>query len=78
MNTNFTDGTTVVVAAWLNDVNDTVYDILGDGTNPPTDKAALLANLGGATLTDVTDAIDAYQHFSGRSSRIRSPRFPLK
>lgn len=58
MNTTFTDGTTVVVAEWLNDVNDTVYDILGDGTNPPTDKAALLANLGGATLTDVTDAID--------------------
>lgn len=57
MNTTFTDGITVVTSDWLNDVNDTVYDILGDGVNPPTDAAALLANLGGATITDVNDAI---------------------
>jgi hypothetical protein len=74
-NTTFTDANgnvpgTVVVAAWLNDVNDVAYDILGDGTNVPATKAAARTNLGlgtiatqnaasvaitGGTITGITD-----------------------
>lgn len=40
-NTTFTDGVTVVVSEWLNEVNDVVYEVLGDGINAPTTKAGL-------------------------------------
>lgn len=46
MNTTFENGITVVDASWLNDVNDTVYGVLGDGTNPPTSAAAIRVNIG--------------------------------
>lgn len=44
-NTNFINQTTVIVADWLNDVNDVVYDVLGDGTNVPTSTAQVRTNL---------------------------------
>lgn len=54
-NTTFVDATTTVpgtpvVSAWLNDVNDAVYEILGDGTNIPATKAAARTNLGLGTI----------------------------
>lgn len=43
--TTFVNGTPIV-PDWMNDVNDTVYDIIGDGTNSPTTKAQARDNLG--------------------------------
>lgn len=40
-------GNPPIVAAWLNDVNTTVYTALGDGSlNPPATPAQVLANIG--------------------------------
>jgi hypothetical protein len=40
-------GNPVIAAAWLNDVNTTVYTALGDGSlNPPATPAQVLANIG--------------------------------
>lgn len=50
--TNFVDQQTVVVASWLNDVNTTVYDVLGDGTNPPANISEVKTNLGLGTAAD--------------------------
>ncbi len=47
--TTFVNGT-VVEPDWLNDVNDTVYDIIGDGTTAPPTKAIARANLGLGTI----------------------------
>lgn len=44
--TNFVDQQTVVVAAWLNDVNDAVYSAIGNGTNAPSSPADVRTNLG--------------------------------
>ena len=44
--TTFVDNVTVVNAAWLNDVNTGIYDILGNGTVIPVSKAALVTSLG--------------------------------
>ena len=46
--TTFKDfGAPVIAAAWLNDVNTTVYTALGDGSlNPPATPAQVLANIG--------------------------------
>lgn len=49
-NTTFVDAQTPVVAAWLNDVNDVIYDVLGDGTNAPTTAEEVKTNLGIPTL----------------------------
>lgn len=45
-NTNFQNQSTVIVADWLNDVNDVVYDVLGDGTYAPTSAEEVRTNLG--------------------------------
>lgn len=37
----FTDGVTVIPAAWLNDVNDLVYDVFGGATTVATARTAL-------------------------------------
>lgn len=50
MNTTFVNNVTIIVADWLNDVNDVVYDVLGDGINAPTTAAEVKANLG---ITDI-------------------------
>lgn len=51
-NTTFVNQSTVVEASWLNDVNDTVYEVLGDGTNTPTTKAQARTNLGASATGD--------------------------
>jgi hypothetical protein len=58
-NTTFTDQVTPVVASWLNDVNNVIYNLLGSGTLAPTTRAQILANLGissGAPLYGTTAA----------------------
>ena len=37
---------TPIVSAWLNDVNNVIYNLLGNGTLAPGTLAQLLANLG--------------------------------
>lgn len=49
--TNFVDGTTVVVAEWLNDVNQSVYDAIGNGTVAPNTPAEVRANINVPTRT---------------------------
>lgn len=56
-NTTFVDNTTVIVSAWLNDINDLCYEILGNGTSTPTTAAALRTNISAAVLganSDIT------------------------
>jgi hypothetical protein len=55
-NTNFINQSTVVVADWLNDVNDVVYDVLGNGTVVPTTKTALKTNLALQNVDNTSDA----------------------
>lgn len=43
--TTFVNQTTIIVADWLNDVNDAVYHAIGDGTNAPTTPAEVRTNL---------------------------------
>jgi len=45
--TNFINQQTVIQADWLNDVNTTIYNLLGNGTTIPASKSALLTSLGG-------------------------------
>jgi len=45
-NTTFVDGETLIVASWMNDINDVAYDILGNGTAVPTTEAILRTNIG--------------------------------
>lgn len=54
-NKTFSPGT-VIDSPWLNDVNDTVYDILGDGVDPPATEAAARTNLGLGNVDNTTDA----------------------
>ena len=56
-NTTFTDGITTIVSSWLNDVNDVVYDVLGDGTNVPTTKAEVRTNIQAAPETTGTSIL---------------------
>ena len=55
-NTTFVDGTTTIVSSWLNDVNDVVYDVLGDGTNVPTTTAQIKTNLAINNVDNTSDA----------------------
>ncbi len=48
--TTFVDNTTVIVADWCNDVNTSVYNVLGDGTTAPANAAAARTNLGLGTI----------------------------
>lgn len=52
--TNFTQGT-VIASTWLNDVNDTVYDVLGDGTNVPTTTDQVRINIGLGNVDNTSD-----------------------
>jgi hypothetical protein len=52
-NTTFVNQSTVIVAEWLNDVNEVVYVVLGDGTNVPTTPAQVRDNLGLEIGTDI-------------------------
>lgn len=53
--TNFIDSQTPVVASWLNDVNDAVYSAIGNGTTAPTTHAEVLANIGAAPSSFVSN-----------------------
>ena len=55
-NTTFVDGTTTIVSSWLNDVNDVVYDVLGDGTNVPTTTTQIKTNLAINNVDNTSDA----------------------
>lgn len=44
-NTTFSDFVTPINASWCNDVNDTVYEALGNGSTAPTTAAQVRANL---------------------------------
>lgn len=46
MDTNFTNDVTLTDATWFNDVNDTIYHVLGNGTTAPADAATARINLG--------------------------------
>lgn len=48
--TTFVDNTTVIQADWCNDVNSSVYNILGNGTTVPANAAAARTNLGLGTM----------------------------
>jgi hypothetical protein len=50
--TTFIDGTTKLIASWLNPVNTVIHSLLGDGTNAPTTKADLRTNIGATTVGD--------------------------
>lgn len=52
--TTFVPGT-VIASTWLNDVNDTVYDLLGDGTLAPVTKADVRTNIGLGNVDDTSD-----------------------
>jgi hypothetical protein len=73
-NTTFVDQSTVVEASWLNDVNDTVYSVLGNGTSVPADALEARINLSAAasganyditSLDDPTIMADQVQTASG-------------
>lgn len=58
-NTTFVENETIIHADWCNDVNDTVYDILGNGTIVPTTKAIARTNLGiGTSDTPLFASVD--------------------
>lgn len=54
-NTLFVDNSTVIVASWLNDINTTVYNLLGNGTVVPADVATLRTNIGLGNVTNTSD-----------------------
>lgn len=54
-NTNFVNQSTVIVANWLNDVNDVVYEALGDGTNAPLTPTAVKTNLAINNVDNTSD-----------------------
>lgn len=56
--TTFVDQSTVIVAAWLNDVNDTVYSALGAAGVAPTTAAQVRTNIGlGTMATQAASAV---------------------
>lgn len=63
MKTTFIDKQTVIEAEWLNEVNRSVFDAIGDGTNAPTTPAEVKTNLGIPLVTavgnDLITAVDA-------------------
>lgn len=73
-NTNFIAHTTKVLAAWLNDINGVVYNLLGNGTSVPSTKADLRSNLSvssdaeNAALYQPIAGMSAYQTVAGMSS----------
>ena len=56
-NTTFTDQVTPIVSSWLNDANNVLYTLLGNGVNVPTTRPQLLANLGVAGILSGTTAL---------------------
>jgi len=65
--TNFTDNATLIVAEWLNEVDNLVHDIFGN----PADAATALTALGGAALG--TNVFTSTQHIAAAT-----PNFVLR
>jgi len=55
-NTTFVNLNTIIVADWLNDVNNCVYNILGNGTTVPASVSALKTNLSLQNVDNTSDA----------------------
>ena len=51
----FTSHLTVIEANWLQDVNNVVYNVLGNGTTAPTTGAAVMPNIGALTSAVAAD-----------------------
>lgn len=45
-NTNFVNKQTTIDADWAQDVNDTIYNIIGNGSSPPLSAADVRGNIG--------------------------------
>ena len=52
--TTFVDQVTPIVSSWLNDINNTTYNVLGSAGVPPANAAAVVANLGILTTSIAT------------------------
>lgn len=71
-NTIFTDGVTLTDDEWFNHVNDAVYEVLGDGTTPPSTAVAAMKNLfkkgadiASAATVNLAAATGNYIHVTG-------------
>lgn len=70
--TTFVDGVTLTDDSWFNDVNDTVYEVLGDGSASPSSAVAAMKNLfkksadiASATTTNLNSATGNYVDITG-------------
>lgn len=71
-NTTFTDGVTLTDDEWFNHVNDAVYEVMGDGTTPPSTAVAAMKNLfkrgadiASASTVNLAAATGNYVHITG-------------
>jgi hypothetical protein len=74
-NTTFTDGVTLTDDEWFNHVNDAVYEVIGDGTIPPTTAVAAMknlfkkgANIASAATVNLAAATGNYVHITGTTT----------
>lgn len=74
-NTTFTDGVTLTDDEWFNHVNDAVYEVLGDGTTPPSTAVAAMKNLfkkgadiASAATVNLAAATGNYIHVTGTTT----------
>ena len=74
-NTTFVDGVTLTNANWFNDVNDAIYEVLGDNTTAPTTAIAAMKNLmkKGADIassgtTNLAAATGNFVHITGTTT----------
>lgn len=76
--TTYVDGTTPAVnAAWLNDINNTVYRILGTGGVVPPNTSTLLSNIGAQpAATAITTSNIGSQHVSLADSATNATNVP--
>src|SRR5258708_8151902 len=70
--TVFVNGVTLSDANWFNDANSVVYNVVGDGSTPPTTAIAAMKNLfkqstniASATTTNLAIATGNYVHITG-------------
>lgn len=53
--TLFVDGTSVIQAEWLNEINNSVFDAIGNGTTAPTTHGEVLENLNLNNVNNTSD-----------------------
>lgn len=73
--TTFVDGVTLTDDEWFNHVNDATYEVLGDGTTPPTTAIAAMKNLfkkgadiASASTTNLANATGNYLNITGNTT----------